>query len=47
MGDEHGLFIVTAIGRGWLPTQQPAERYFTEVVFENKNEEKKYVIPGI
>jgi hypothetical protein len=44
MGDENGLFIVTQAGRGWLPTQQPAEEYFTEVVFENKGKESKYVI---
>ncbi len=44
MGDEHGLFIVTQVGRGWLPTQQPAEQHFAEVVFEDKNKEKKYVI---
>ncbi|MCW3106850.1 MAG: hypothetical protein JWQ09_1356 [Segetibacter sp.] len=35
MGDEHGLFIVTKIGRGWLPTQEPAEQYYIKVVFEN------------
>lgn len=44
MGDENGLFIVTQAGRGWLPTQQPAEQYFTEVVFENKDKARKYVI---
>ncbi len=44
MGDEHGLFIVTKTGRGWLPTQQPAERHFTEVVFENDAKKRKYVI---
>ncbi len=44
MGDEHGLFIVTKVGRGWLPTQQPAERHFTEVIFENRGKEKKYII---
>lgn len=44
MGDERGMFIVTKIGRGWLPTQQPSERFFTEVVFENKNKERTYVI---
>lgn len=33
MGDEQGLFIVTKVGRGWLPTQQPAERHFTKVEF--------------
>jgi hypothetical protein len=35
MGDEYGLFIVTKIGRGWLPTQEPAEQYYIKVVFEN------------
>ena len=44
MGDENGLFIVTQAGRGWLPTQQPAKQYFTEVVFTNKYKESKYVI---
>jgi catechol-2,3-dioxygenase len=44
MGDEYGLFIVTKSGRGWVPTQQPAERHFAEVVFANENSEGKYVI---
>ena len=44
MGDEIGLFIVTKIGRGWLPTQRRAERHFAEVVFENNGEQKKIVI---
>src|SRR5215210_2961824 len=44
MGDEHGLFIVTQAGRGWLPTQQPAQPYFAEVIFENEGKEKKYVL---
>ncbi|MBD0294203.1 MAG: hypothetical protein ICV84_03230, partial [Flavisolibacter sp.] len=44
MGDENGLFIVTQAGRGWLPTQQPAKQYFTEVVFKNKDKASKYVI---
>lgn len=34
MGDDRGLLIVTKTGRGWLPTQQPAERYFTRAVLE-------------
>lgn len=44
MGDENGLLIVTQAGRGWLPTQQPAKRHFTKVVFEDKGKERKYVI---
>jgi catechol-2,3-dioxygenase len=44
MGDEQGLFIVTKIGRGWLPTQQPAERYRTTVVFESDGKEKVYQV---
>ncbi len=44
MGDEYGLFIVTKIGRGWLPTQRPAERFFTKVFFENGNKEAEFVI---
>jgi len=44
MGDEYGLFIVTKIGRGWLPTQKPAGRHFTEVVFENDGDVKKLLI---
>ncbi len=44
MGDEYGLFIVTKIGRGWLPTQAPAERFFTEVVFEQDMLMKKFVV---
>lgn len=47
MGDEHGLFIVTRIGRGWLPTQQPAERYFAEVIFENEGATRTYVIKDL
>jgi catechol 2,3-dioxygenase-like lactoylglutathione lyase family enzyme len=27
MGDVEGLLIVTTIGRGWLPTQRPAEQH--------------------
>lgn len=44
MGDEKGLFIVTKIGRGWLPTQQSAARHSSEVVFWNKDKESKFVI---
>jgi catechol-2,3-dioxygenase len=45
MGDEHGLFIVTKVGRGWLPTQRPAEQYYSEVIFdEGLRKDKKYVI---
>ncbi|WP_018613492.1 VOC family protein [Segetibacter koreensis] len=44
MGDEHGLFIVTTIGRGWLPIQQPAERHFAEIIFEETGKERNYVI---
>ncbi|QHJ06199.1 VOC family protein [Hymenobacter busanensis] len=28
LGDDHGLLIVPAEGRGWLPTQRPAERHW-------------------
>jgi catechol 2,3-dioxygenase-like lactoylglutathione lyase family enzyme len=31
MGEEDGLLIVTAIGRGWLPTQRPAEQHPLQV----------------
>jgi hypothetical protein len=44
MGDDYGLFIVTKIGRGWLPTQAPAETHFTELVFEIDDELKKFVV---
>lgn len=44
MGDEYGLFIVTKTGRGWLPTQRPAERYFTRVVFESNSKTKNYLV---
>lgn len=45
MGDEHELFIVTKVGRGWLPTQQRAEQYYSEVIFdEGLGKEKKYLI---
>jgi catechol 2,3-dioxygenase-like lactoylglutathione lyase family enzyme len=36
MGDEEGLFIVSEINRGWIPTQQPALRYPIMVTFENE-----------
>jgi catechol 2,3-dioxygenase-like lactoylglutathione lyase family enzyme len=35
MGSEEALLIVTTIGRGWLPTQRPAERHFLQVIFTN------------
>lgn len=44
MGDEYGLFIVTKIGRGWLPTQVPAEKYFCKVGFENKGVYLNYIL---
>ena len=31
MGDEDGMLIVTQKGRGWLPTQQPAEKHFMQL----------------
>jgi catechol-2,3-dioxygenase len=31
MGEEDGLLIVTGIGRGWLPTQRPAEQHPLQV----------------
>jgi catechol 2,3-dioxygenase-like lactoylglutathione lyase family enzyme len=33
MGDDEGLFVVSAIGRGWLPTFRPAERHRLRVRF--------------
>jgi hypothetical protein len=33
MGDDDGLFVVSAIGRGWLPTFRPAERHRLRVRF--------------
>ncbi|MBC6989692.1 VOC family protein [Hymenobacter sp. BT491] len=36
MGDDTGLFIMPTIGRGWLPTGRPAERFGIRVVFEEK-----------
>jgi len=44
MGDEYGLLIVTKIGRGWLPTQQPAERYFTKIIFKNNGQDKSITV---
>ncbi|GEO10371.1 VOC family protein [Segetibacter aerophilus] len=44
MGDTQGLFIVTKIGRGWLPTQQPAERFDTKVVFENNGQVAELIL---
>jgi catechol 2,3-dioxygenase-like lactoylglutathione lyase family enzyme len=37
MGDEEGLLIITTIGRGWLPTQRPAERHFLQLTFSHNN----------
>ncbi|ALW84857.1 hypothetical protein AUC43_07005 [Hymenobacter sedentarius] len=34
LGDEDGLFIASAVGRGWLPTLRPAERHWLKVAFE-------------
>jgi len=36
LGDDHGLFIVPAAGRGWLPTGRPAERHWLRVQFEQQ-----------
>ena len=44
MGDEYGLFIVTRIGRGWLPTQVAAEQYFTEVEFINNEQDWRFTL---
>lgn len=33
LGDDEGLFVVSAIGRGWLPTFRPAERHRLRVRF--------------
>jgi catechol 2,3-dioxygenase-like lactoylglutathione lyase family enzyme len=33
MGDDEGLFVVSAIGRGYLPTFRPAERHKIRVKF--------------
>jgi catechol 2,3-dioxygenase-like lactoylglutathione lyase family enzyme len=33
MGDDEGLFVVSAIGRGWLPSFRPAERHKLRVRF--------------
>lgn len=33
LGDDEGLFVVAAIGRGWLPTFRPAEQHRLRVRF--------------
>jgi catechol 2,3-dioxygenase-like lactoylglutathione lyase family enzyme len=34
MGDDDGLFILSAEARGWLPTFRPAESHWLQVTFE-------------
>lgn len=43
MGEEHGMFIISSIGRGWLPTMRPAERNRVEVLVQNNGTEKTFV----
>lgn len=38
MGDDHGLLLVCATGRGWLPTGQPAEKH-PVVVIDTEDQE--------
>jgi len=42
IGDYNGVFIVTKIGRNWLPTQHPAVMNDFEIEFESKG--KRYNI---
>ncbi|GAB3292192.1 hypothetical protein GCM10027511_05110 [Hymenobacter humi] len=38
LGDDEGLFIASAVGRGWLPTHRPAERHWLKVGFEQQQQ---------
>jgi catechol 2,3-dioxygenase-like lactoylglutathione lyase family enzyme len=38
MGDDDGLFIVSADARGWLPTLRPAESHWLRVQFEQSRQ---------
>jgi hypothetical protein len=42
MGEEDCLLIISATGRGWLPTGQPAGKYFLKVVL-NINDSKREI----
>ncbi len=33
LGDEYGLMIITKAGRGWLPTNKPAQKFPMSIVF--------------
>jgi hypothetical protein len=35
MGDASGLLIVNQSGRGWVPTQQAVQQYYTKILIEN------------
>ena len=37
MGDDEGLLIVTTTGRGWLPTQRPAEQHSFNIQITHNN----------
>ena len=41
MGDDDGLFIASAPGRGWLPTARPAERHWLKVAFEQNGQPRE------
>lgn len=43
MGDEHGMFIVSRTGRGWLPTMRQSEKHWTKVLVENDGIKNEFV----
>ena len=38
LGDDQGLFILSAVGRGWLPTGRPAEQHAGQVLVEQNGQ---------
>ncbi|UYZ64471.1 VOC family protein [Hymenobacter weizhouensis] len=39
LGDDHGLFILSAVGRGWMPTGRPAEQHVLRAVVEQSGQQ--------
>lgn len=47
MGEENGLLILSAVGRGWLPTGQPAEPAYVNVGLTAGEKEIKISMDGL
>ena len=43
MGEEDGLFIVSASERGWIPTGALAKRHYTHITYEQDGTVKNYI----